>query len=106
MESESDRSEVWLSASQGSGERTICLGKFPQTGLAPHEFRLSQAKTRIMQMSEAFDFLGFRLLWKRRRAPTSGVSTLSGATNRPFRWIKGHDLCFTSRTSSKTYGQC
>ena len=35
--------------------------------LAPMGLRLSPAKTRIVHMSEAFDFLGFRIQWKRKR---------------------------------------
>ena len=35
--------------------------------LAPLGLRLSPAKTRIVHMSEAFDFLGFRIQWKRKR---------------------------------------
>ena len=35
--------------------------------LEPLGLRLSPAKTRIVHMSEAFDFLGFRIQWKRKR---------------------------------------
>ena len=35
--------------------------------LEPLGLRLSPAKTQIVHMSEAFDFLGFRLQWKRKR---------------------------------------
>ena len=35
--------------------------------LQPLGLRLSPAKTRIVHMSEGFDFLGFRIQWRRRR---------------------------------------
>jgi len=35
--------------------------------LAPLGLRLSAAKTRIVHMSEGFDFLGFRIQWRRKR---------------------------------------
>ncbi|WP_214111412.1 group II intron reverse transcriptase/maturase [Acrocarpospora catenulata] len=35
--------------------------------LAPLGLRLSPAKTRIVHLSEAIDFLGFRLQWRRKR---------------------------------------
>ena len=34
--------------------------------LAPLGLRLSPAKTRIVHMSDGFDFLGFRIQWKRK----------------------------------------
>ena len=34
--------------------------------LEPLGLRLSPAKTRIVHMSEAFDFLGFRIQWRRK----------------------------------------
>ena len=32
--------------------------------LAPLGLRFSEAKTRVVHMSEGFDFLGFRIQWK------------------------------------------
>ncbi|HEY3651915.1 MAG TPA: hypothetical protein VGL33_28370, partial [Streptosporangiaceae bacterium] len=34
--------------------------------LEPLGLRLSPAKTRVVHMSEGFDFLGFRIQWKRK----------------------------------------
>jgi RNA-directed DNA polymerase len=34
---------------------------------APLGLRLSEAKTHIVHMSEAFDFLGFHIRWRRKR---------------------------------------
>ncbi|MFJ1677944.1 reverse transcriptase domain-containing protein [Streptomyces sp. NPDC088251] len=35
--------------------------------LQPLGFRLSEAKTQVVHMSEGFDFLGFRIQWRRKR---------------------------------------
>ena len=35
--------------------------------LEPMGLRLSQAKTQIVQMQDGFDFLGFCIIWKRKR---------------------------------------
>jgi hypothetical protein len=35
--------------------------------LAPLGLRLSPAKTTVVHMSDGFDFLGFRIQWKRKR---------------------------------------
>ena len=35
--------------------------------LAPLGLRLSEAKTRVVHMSEGFGFLGFRIQWRRKR---------------------------------------
>src|SRR5262249_43236849 len=35
--------------------------------LAPMGLRLSQAKTRVVHLSEGFDFLGFRIQWRRKK---------------------------------------
>ena len=48
--------------------------------LAPLGLRLSPIKTRIVHMSDGFDFLGFRIQWKRKRGQISGTSTPSSPT--------------------------
>ena len=35
--------------------------------LAPLGLRLSQAKTRVVHLSEGFDFLGFHIRWQQKR---------------------------------------
>jgi hypothetical protein len=35
--------------------------------LAPLSLRLSEAKMRVVHMADGFDFLGFRIQWKRKR---------------------------------------
>ena len=55
--------------------------------LAPLGLRLSKAKTQIVHMSEAFDFLGFRIQWKRKRGNAQWhVYTFIG--DRPIRSLK------------------
>ena len=55
--------------------------------LAPLGLRLSPAKTRIVHMSEAFDFLGFRIQWKRKRG-TSKWHVYTFIADRPIRSLK------------------
>jgi hypothetical protein len=55
--------------------------------LAPLGLRLSQAKTRILHMSEAFDFLGFRIQWRRKRG-TNKWYVYTFIADRPIRSLK------------------
>ena len=48
--------------------------------LAPLGLRLSEAKTQMTHMSDGFDFLGFRIQWRRKRGRTSGTSIPSSPT--------------------------
>jgi RNA-directed DNA polymerase len=50
--------------------------------LAGLGLRFSPAKTRIVHMSEAFDFLGFASSGGASKAPASGTSTPSSLTGR------------------------
>ena len=51
--------------------------------LAPMGLRLSPAKTRVVHMSDGFDFLGFHIQWRRKTGnETSGTSTPSSPTGR------------------------
>lgn len=68
--------------------------------LAPLGLRFSEAKTRIVHMSEGFDFLGFRLQWKRKRGSNKWyVYTFIG--DRPFRSVKDKIRALTPRTSQQ-----
>jgi RNA-directed DNA polymerase len=68
--------------------------------LAPLGLRFSEAKTRIVHMSEGFDFLGFRLQWKRKRGSNKWyVYTFIG--DRPFRSVKAKIRALTPRTSQQ-----
>jgi RNA-directed DNA polymerase len=68
--------------------------------LAPMGLRLSEAKTQIVHMSEAFDFLGFRIQWKRKRGSADWhVYTFIG--DRPIRSLKAKIRALTYRTSQQ-----
>jgi len=68
--------------------------------LARMGLRLSPAKTRIVHMSEAFDFLGFRIQWKRKRGSAQWhVYTFIG--DRPIRSLKAKIRALTYRTSQQ-----
>ena len=68
------------------------------TVLEPIGLRLSAAKTRIVHMSEGFDFLGFHIQWRRKRG-TDKWYVYTFIADRPIRSLKQkvHDL--THRTS-------
>nr|WP_198409013.1 group II intron reverse transcriptase/maturase [Mycobacterium intracellulare] len=68
--------------------------------LAPLGLRLSEAKTRIMHMGDGFDFLGFRIQWRRKRGTTKWyVYTFIAA--RPIRSLKDKVRALTSRLSQQ-----
>lgn len=68
--------------------------------LEPLGLRLSPAKTRIAHMSDAFDFLGFRIQWKRKRGTDKWyVYTFIG--DRPIRSLKDKIRALTSRKSQQ-----
>jgi RNA-directed DNA polymerase len=58
--------------------------------------RLSSAKTRIMHMSEGFDFLGFRIQWKRKRG-TDKWYVYTFIADRPIRSLKAKIRALTNR---------
>jgi RNA-directed DNA polymerase len=68
--------------------------------LAPLGLRLSLSKTRIVHMSEAFDFPGFRIQWKRKRGSAQWhVYTFIG--DRPIRSLKAKIRALTYRKSQQ-----
>jgi RNA-directed DNA polymerase len=68
--------------------------------LAPLGLRLSQAKTRIVHTSEGFDFLSFRIQWKRKRG-TSKWHVYTFIADRPIRSLKAKIRALTSRKSQQ-----
>ncbi len=68
--------------------------------LAPLGLRLSPAKTRIVDMSEGFDFLGFRIQWKRKRG-TSKWHVYTFIADRPIRSLKAKIRALTNRRSQQ-----
>ena len=59
---------------------------------------VSKAKTRIVHMSEGFDFLGFHIQWKRKRG-TNKWYVYTFIADRPFRSVKAKIRALTPRTS-------
>ncbi len=51
----------------GSREDAQALREDVARTLAPLGLRLSPDKTQVVHMSDGFDFLGFRIRWKRKR---------------------------------------
>src|SRR5215831_10010650 len=68
--------------------------------LAPLGLRLSPAKTRIVHMSEGFDFLGFRIQWRRKRG-TDKWHVYTFIADRPVRSLKAKIRALTNRTSQQ-----
>jgi len=68
--------------------------------LAPLGLRLSEAKTRIVHMSKGFDFLGFRLQWRRKRG-TDKWHVYTFIADRPVRSLKAKIRALTNRTSQQ-----
>jgi RNA-directed DNA polymerase len=66
--------------------------------LAPLGLRLSPAKTRIVHMSEGFDFLGFRIQWRRKRG-TSQWYVYTFIADRPLKAVKAKIRAMTHRVS-------
>ena len=68
--------------------------------LAPLGLRFSEAKTRIVHMSDAFDFLGFRIQWKRKRG-TNKWYVYTFIADRPVRSLKDKIRALTNRLSQQ-----
>ena len=60
--------------------------------LAPLGLRLSPAKTRVVHMGDGFDFLGFRIQWKRKRG-TNKWYVYTFIADRPVPVGEGEDPC-------------
>jgi Retron-type reverse transcriptase len=68
--------------------------------LTPMGLRLSPAKTRVVHMSEGFDFLGFHIQW-RRKTGTSQWYVYTFIADRPIRSLKDKIRALTNRTSQQ-----
>ena len=71
--------------------------------LEPLGLRLSPAKTQIVHMSEAFDFLGFRIQWRRKRG-TSKWYVYVFIAARSVKAVKAKIRALTHRTSQQDLG--
>jgi RNA-directed DNA polymerase len=68
--------------------------------LQPLGLRLSEAKTQVVHMSEGFDFLGFRIQWRRKRG-TDKWYVYTFIADRPIRQLKDKIRALTNRTSQQ-----
>jgi RNA-directed DNA polymerase len=71
--------------------------------LAPLGLRFSPAKTRIVHLSEGFDFLGFRLQRRRKRGSNKWY-VYTFIADRPIRQLKDKIRALTNRTSQQDPG--
>jgi RNA-directed DNA polymerase len=70
------------------------------TVLEPLGLKLSPAKTRIVHMSEGFDFLGFHIQWRHKRG-TNKWYVYTFIAGRPIRSLKRKVRDLTHRTSQE-----
>jgi len=82
----------------GSREDTEALREDVAAMLAPLGLRLSEAKTQVVHMSDGFDFLGFRVRWKRKRGSNKWY-VYTFIADRPIRSLRGKIRALTHRTS-------
>ncbi|MEU0357092.1 group II intron reverse transcriptase/maturase [Streptomyces cyaneofuscatus] len=72
--------------------------------LLPLGLRLSEAKTQVVHMSEGFDFLGFRIQWRRKRGSDKWY-VYTFIADRPIRQLKDKIRALTNRKSQQDPGQ-
>jgi RNA-directed DNA polymerase len=71
--------------------------------LAPMGLRLSPGKTTVVHMSEGFDFLGFRIQWRRKRG-SNKWHVYTFIADRPVRSVKAKIRALTHRNSQQDLG--
>ncbi len=71
--------------------------------LRPMGLRLSPAKTRVLHMVDGFDFVGFRIQWKRKRG-TNKWYVYTFIADRPFQAVKAKIRALTHRVSQANMG--
>ncbi|MFD8970787.1 group II intron maturase-specific domain-containing protein [Streptomyces sp. NPDC059568] len=71
--------------------------------LRPMGLRLSSEKTRVANMSEGFDFLGFHVQWRRKRG-TNKWYVYTFVAQRPLRSVKAKIRALTRKTSQQDLG--
>ena len=69
--------------------------------LAPIGLRLSPSKTRIVHMSDGFDFLGFHIRWRRKRGTRDRWHVYTFIADRPIRSLKNKIRALTNRKSQQ-----
>jgi RNA-directed DNA polymerase len=71
--------------------------------LAPLGLRLSPAKTRVVHLSDGFDFVGFHIRWRRKRG-TDTWHVYTFIAQRPIRSVKAKIRALTYRKSQQDLG--
>jgi RNA-directed DNA polymerase len=87
----------------GTEAHTEALREDVAQALAPLGLRLSAAKTQVVHMSDGFDFLGFRIQWKRKRG-TNRWHVYTFIADRPIRSLKSKVRALTNRKSQQDPG--
>jgi len=87
----------------GSRQDAEVLREQIATVLATLGLRLSQAKTRVVHLSEGFSFLGFRIQWRRKQGTTKW-HVYTFIDDRPIRSVKAKIRALTRRTSQQDLG--
>ena len=87
----------------GLREHAEALREDVATMLAPLGLRLSAAKTQVAPMSDGFDFLGFRIVWKRKRG-TDKWYVYTFIADKPIRALKRKIRSLTRRRSQVGFG--
>ncbi|MGI5182379.1 group II intron maturase-specific domain-containing protein [Dactylosporangium sp. CA-152071] len=87
----------------GTEQDTEVLREEVAQVLRPIGLRLSPAKTRVVHMSEGFDFLGFHIQWRRKRG-TSKWHVYTFVAQRPLRSLKTKIRALTHKTSQQDLG--
>jgi RNA-directed DNA polymerase len=85
----------------GSEADTLAVREHVAQIIAPIGLRLSQEKTRVVHMSEGFDFLGFRIQWRRKKGTTGKYYVYTFIADRPIRSVKQKIRDLTPRTSQQ-----
>ena len=87
----------------GSRDDTEALRETVARVLEPLGLRLSPAKTQVAHLADGFDFLGFRVQWRRKKGTNKWyVYTFIG--DRPLRSLKAKIRALTHRTSQQNLG--
>ncbi len=87
----------------GSCDDVITLRKEIADVIAPLGLRFSESKTRVVHMSEGFDFLGFRIQWKPKKG-TNKWYVYVFIADRPIRSLKSKIRALTNRLSQQPPG--
>jgi len=87
----------------GSQQDTMDVREEIARVLARIGLRLSPAKTRIVHLSEGFDFLGFHIQWRRKRG-TDKWYVYTFIAKRPLRSVKAKIRALTHKQSQQDLG--